>query len=46
MSYREKVGAGAEKMEGGGERGEKETLAHKPHDSGKHPLIFHSSVDF
>ena len=25
-------------------RGEEEMLAHKPHDSGKCPLIFHSSV--
>ena len=25
-------------------RGEEETLARKPHDSGKHPLIFHGSV--
>ena len=29
---------------GGGGRGEEETLARKPHDSGKHPLIFHGSV--
>ena len=28
-----------------GERGEGETLARKPHDSGKRPLIFHGSVD-
>ena len=32
-------------MEGGGGRGEEITLAHKPHDSGKRPLIFHGSVD-
>ena len=25
-------------------RGEEETLAQKPYDSGKHPLIFHGSV--
>ena len=25
-------------------RGEEETLARKPQDSGKHPLIFHGSV--
>ena len=30
------------KMEGGG--GKEETLARKPHDSGKRPLIFHGSV--
>ena len=24
-------------------RAEEETLAHKPHNSGKHPLIFHGS---
>ena len=24
-------------------RGEEETLAHKPHDSGKRPLMFHGS---
>ena len=30
----------------GRERGEEETLARKPHDSGKRPLIFHGSVDF
>ena len=30
------------KMEGGGEK--EETLARKPHDSGKRPLIFHGSV--
>ena len=28
------------------ERGEEEeTLARKPHDSGKRPLIFHGSID-
>ena len=26
-------------------RGEEETLARKPHDSEKRPLIFHGSVD-
>ena len=31
-------------MEGVGGRGEEETLARKPHDSGKRPLIFHGSV--
>ena len=36
-------GAGAKKNGGRG-RGEEETLARKPHDSGKHPLIFHGSV--
>ena len=46
-SYCAKVRAGAKKKGGRGrERGEEETLARKPHDSGKHPLIFHSSVDF
>ena len=29
----------------GRERGEEETLARKPHDSEKRPLIFHGSVD-
>ena len=29
---------------GGRGRGEEETLARKPHDSGKRPLIFHGSV--
>ena len=29
---------------GGGGRGEEETLARKPNDSGKRPLIFHGSV--
>ena len=28
----------------GKERGEEETLAQKPYDSGKHPLMFHGSV--
>ena len=28
----------------GRRRGEEETLAHKPHDSGKRPLIFHGWV--
>ena len=32
------------KMEGGGGGGKEETLARKPHDSGKRPLIFHGSV--
>ena len=32
------------KVEGGGGWGEEETLARKPHDSGKRPLIFHHSV--
>ena len=41
-SYGAKVGAG-EKKNGRG-RGEEETLARKPHDSGKRPLIFHGSV--
>ena len=39
-----KVRAGAKKKGGRG-RGEEETLARKPHDSGKRPLIFHGSVD-
>ena len=49
-SYSAKVRAGAKKKKRGrgeGEgrgRGEEETLAHKPHDSGKRPLIFHGSV--
>ena len=42
--YRAKVGAGAKKNGRGRERGEEETLARKPHDSGKCPLIFHGSV--
>ena len=29
----------------GRRREEEETLARKPHDSGKRPLIFHDSVD-
>ena len=29
----------------GRKRGVEETLARKPHDSGKRPLIFHGSVD-
>ena len=35
------------KKKGGRERGrgEEETLARKPHDSEKRPLIFHGSVD-
>ena len=37
------VKAGAKKNGRG--RGEEETLARKPHDSGKRPLIFHGSVD-
>ena len=44
-SYCTKVRTGAKKkkkMEGGG--GEEETLACKPHDSGKRPLIFHYLV--
>ena len=45
-SYCAKVRAGAKKKGGRGrERGEEETLARKPHDSGKRPLIFHGSVD-
>ena len=31
-------------VEEGRGRGEEETLARKPHDSGKRPLIFHGSV--
>ena len=44
-SYCAKVREGAKK--GGRERrrGEEETLARKPHDSKKRPLIFHGSVD-
>ena len=42
--YGAKVGAGAKKNGRGRERGEEETLDRKPHDSGKHPLIFHGSV--
>ena len=45
-SYCAKVRAGAKKNGGRGRgRGEEETLARKPHDSGKRPLIFHGSVD-
>ena len=45
-SYCAKVRAGAKKKGGRGrERGEEETLARKPHDSEKRPLIFHGSVD-
>ena len=45
-SYCAKVRAGAKKKGGRGRgRGEEETLARKPHDSGKRPLIFHGSVD-
>ena len=45
-SYSAKVRAGAKKKKNGRgrERGEEETLARKPHDSGKCPLIFHGSV--
>ena len=44
-SHCAKVRAGAKKKGGRGRgRGEEETLAHKPHDSGKRPLIFHSTV--
>ena len=47
-SYGAKVRAGAKKKrvegEGGRGREEEETLARKPHDSGKRPLIFHGSV--
>ena len=42
--YGAKVGAGAKQNGRGRERGEEETLDRKPHDSGKHPLIFHGSV--
>ena len=42
-SYGAKVRAGAEKKGGRG-KGEEETLARKPHDPGKGPLIFHGSV--
>ena len=38
------VKAGAKKNGRGRGRGEEETLAGKPHDSGKRPLIFHGSV--
>ena len=45
-SYCTKVRVGAKKKwKGEGEgRGEEETLAQKPYDSGNHPLIFHGSV--
>ena len=45
-SYCAKVRAGAKKkgVRGRG-RGEEETLARKPHDSEKRPLIFHGLVD-
>ena len=33
-----------EQKKNGRGRGEEETLARKPHDSGKRPLIFHGSV--
>ena len=38
------VKAGAKKNGRGRGRGEEETLARKPHDFGKCPLIFYSSV--
>ena len=45
LSYGAKVRAGAKKKGGRGRgRGEEETLAHQPHDSGKRSLIFHSLV--
>ena len=43
-SYSAIVGAGAKKMDRGRGRGEEETLARKPHHSGKRPLIFYGSV--
>ena len=44
-SYCAKVRAEAKKKGGRGRgRGEEETLARKPHDSEKRPLIFHGSV--
>ena len=44
-SYCAKVRAEAIKKGGRGRgRGEEETLARKPHDSEKRPLIFHGSV--
>ena len=44
-SYCAKVRAEAKKKGGRGRgKGEEETLARKPHDSEKHPLIFHGSV--
>ena len=47
VSNRVSARAGAKKKKGGRERGrgEEETLARKPHDSEKRPLIFHGSVD-
>ena len=51
MSYCAKVRAGAKEKGGVGAGGqgkrrgeEEETLARKPHDSEKRPLIFHGSV--
>ena len=44
-SYSAKVRAGAKQKGRGRGRGEEETLARKPHDSGKRPLIFYGSVD-
>ena len=38
------VGGAGAKKNGGRGRGEEETLARKPHNSGKRPLIFHGSV--
>ena len=43
-SYCAKVRAEAKKRLKGEGRGEEETLARKPQDSGKRPLIFHGSV--
>ena len=44
-SYSAKVRAGAKRKKWKGRgRGEEETLAGKPHYSGKRPLIFHGSV--
>ena len=44
-SYCAKVRAEAKQKGGRGRgKGEEETLARKPHDSEKHPLIFHGSV--
>ena len=43
-SYCAKVRAEAKKGWRGRGRGEEETLARKPHDSGKRPLIFHGSI--
>ena len=40
-----RVGAKKKKKNGRGRgRGEEETLARRPHDSGKRPLIFHGWV--